>query len=264
MFGIHCDGTEDAQGPPRHHLVRTGAPPRCILNSPGGVAPDPPLALLEAKMPMGASERRQDDGPKRSPRLRKSERRDQILRNAKQLFVTLGYQETTTEKIARAAGVTEPVLYRHFESKKTLFLEVLQEIRRATLERWRSETVALADPLAKLHAIADMYLGSTREHALELGIMHRTLIEARDDEIVECLRAFYLDSEQLLAEVIAQGQQTGVFRRSFDARVGAWELIRTALGYSLTRPLGIPLYEREDYLPQAIECLLACLLKTDV
>ena len=49
-----------------------------------------------------------------------------------------------------------------------------------------------------------------------------------------------------------------------DPRVGAWELIRTALGYTLTLPLGIPLYQEADYLPHAIECLLACLLKTDV
>jgi AcrR family transcriptional regulator len=215
-------------------------------------------------MPMGANERRKDDPAKAPGRMRKSERKKQLLYHAKALFVTLGYQETTTEKIAGAAGVSEPVLYRHFDSKKALFLEVLNEIRKATLERWRAETVSLADPLAKLHAIADMYLGSTREHALELSIMHRSLFEQNDPEIVHCLRQFYLDSEDLLAGIIADGQQTGVFRRSLDPRVGAWEMIRTALGYTLTIPLGIPLYHQPDYLPQAIDCLLQCLLKTDV
>jgi AcrR family transcriptional regulator len=196
--------------------------------------------------------------------MRKAERKRQLLTHAKQLFVTLGYQNTTTEKIAGTAGVSEPVLYRHFESKKTLFLEVLQEIRQATLERWQAEAAGLADPLAKLHAIMDRYLGSTREHALEFRIMHRTLMETEDAEIVALLRAFYLDSERLLAEIIAEGQQTGVFRRSLDPRVGAWELIRTALGYTLTLPLDVPLYAEADYLPHAIECLLHCLLKTDV
>jgi AcrR family transcriptional regulator len=196
--------------------------------------------------------------------MRKAERKRQLLTHAKQLFVTLGYQNTTTEKIAGAAGVSEPVLYRHFESKKTLFLEVLQEIRQATLDRWQADAAGLADPLAKLHAIMDRYLGSTREHALEFRIMHRTLMETEDAEIVTLLRAFYLDSERLLAGIIAEGQQTGVFRRSLDPRVGAWELIRTALGYTLTLPLDVPLYAESDYLAHAIECLLHCLLKTDV
>jgi hypothetical protein len=78
------------------------------------------------------------------------------------------------------------------------------------------------------------------------------------------VRSFYLDAETLLAELIAEGQQAGVFRRSLDPRVGAWEVIRTGLGYTLTLPLGVPLYQEPGYLPQAIDCLLHCLLKTDV
>jgi TetR/AcrR family transcriptional regulator len=192
--------------------------------------------------------------------MRKADRRRQLLAHAKQLFVTLGYQHTTTEKIAQAAGVTEPVLYRHFPSKKALFLDVLHEVRAATLHRWRGETADVTPPLAKLQAIVDLYLGSTRAHALEFRIMHRTLVDSDDEEIAACLRQFYLDSETLLAGVIADGQQAGSFRRDLDPRVGAWELIRTALGYTLTLPLGIPLYGEVDYVARATRCMLSCLL----
>ena len=71
---------------------------------------------------MSAPHRRQAEDDKPSGRLRKAERKRQLLAHAKQLFVTHGYQETKTEMIAQAAGVTEPVLYRHFGSKKALFL----------------------------------------------------------------------------------------------------------------------------------------------
>src|SRR5581483_10857061 len=138
---------------------------------------------------MTAPQPRRDAAP-RAARLSKAERKRQLLAHAKQLFVTLGYHATTTEKIAAAAGVTEPVLYRHFDSKKTLFLEVLEEVRAATLDRWNAETAGLTDPLAKLHAIADMYLGSTRVHAVEFRIMHRALVETDDEEIVALLRSF--------------------------------------------------------------------------
>jgi AcrR family transcriptional regulator len=210
---------------------------------------------------MTVPQRRRSEG---APRLRKGERRRQLLAHAKQLFVSLGYHATTTEKIATAAGVSEPVLYRHFDSKKALFLEVLAEVRAATVERWKTETAHLSDPLAKLHAISELYLDTTREHALEFGVMHRALLETDDEEVLAMLRGFYLDSEELLAGVIGDGQQSGVFRRSLDPRVGAWELIRTALGYTLTMPLGLPLYQEPDYLSRAIECMLHCLIKTDV
>src|SRR5262245_20958130 len=213
---------------------------------------------------MTAPQSPRSDGDKRSARMRKADRKRQLLEQAKQLFVTLGYQNTTTEKIARAAGVSEPMLYRHFGSKKALFLEVLQEIRDATLTRWESASADITDPLAKIHAITDSYLGSTREHALEYRIMHRSLVETDDEEILAMLRAFYLDSEAILAQIIREGQEAGIFRPALDPRIGAWELIRTALGYTLTLPLGPPVYQEPDYIPRAIDCLLHCLLKTDV
>src|ERR1700724_1606595 len=117
-------------------------------------------------MPMSAPKGRRSETGKSSGRMRKADRKRQLLEHAKQLFVTLGYQHTTTEKIAQAAGVTEPVLYRHFCSKKSLFLEVLHDIRQATIHRWQSATAKITDPLQRLHAIVDLYLGSTREHAL--------------------------------------------------------------------------------------------------
>src|SRR5947208_1396323 len=125
---------------------------------------------------------------KPTARMRKADRKQQLMQHAKQLFVTLGYQHTTTEKIAQTAGVTEPVLYRHFASKKTLFVEVLDDIRQSTIHRWQEETAKIGDPLTRLHAIVDLYLGSTREHALDFNIMHRTLVETDDEEIAACLR----------------------------------------------------------------------------
>lgn len=208
---------------------------------------------------MDTSEKQRSDKITPTFRMRKAERKRQLMQHAKQLFVTLGYQHTTTEKIAQAAGVTEPVLYRHFTSKKHLFLDVLHDIRHATIQRWQSETASISDPLLRLQAIVDLYLGSTREHALEFRIMHRSLVETDDEEIAACLRTFYLDSERLLAEVIEEGQRKGAFRRDLDPRVGAWELIRTALGYTLTLPLGIPLYREGDYIAKAIDCMLKCL-----
>jgi AcrR family transcriptional regulator len=193
---------------------------------------------------------------KPTARMRKADRKRQLMELAKQLFVTLGYQHTTTEKIAKAAGVTEPVLYRHFASKKTLFLEVLDDIRETTIHRWQNETAKVADPLKRLYAIVDLYLGSTREHADDFRIMHRSLVETDDEDIAACLRTFYLDSEKMLAQVIREGQSSGVFRSDLDVRVCAWELVRQALGYTLTLPLSIPLYQENGYVAKAIESML--------
>lgn len=193
-------------------------------------------------------------------RLGKAERKRQLQAHARQLFVTLGYQHTTTEKIAQAAGVTEPVLYRHFESKKAIFLEVLDEIRRATQERWESATAALHDPLLRLQTIVQLYLGSATEHVLETRLMHRTLIECDDPDIAASLRAFYLGCEDFLARILRDGQAAGVFRPDLDPRVVAWELIRTGLGFTLMQPLGIPVHQEPDFVPRTFDFVVRYLL----
>jgi AcrR family transcriptional regulator len=61
-------------------------------------------------------------------RLPAAERRQQLLDTAVVVFARNGYHDTSMNDIAEAAGVTKPVLYQHFESKRELFRELLGEI----------------------------------------------------------------------------------------------------------------------------------------
>jgi AcrR family transcriptional regulator len=57
------------------------------------------------------------------------ERRLLVLRAAGPLFARHGYAATRLEDIAAAAHVTKPIVYRHFDSKKALYLALLQKHR---------------------------------------------------------------------------------------------------------------------------------------
>lgn len=61
-------------------------------------------------------------------RLPAAERRQQLLDVALQSFSMQGFHQTSMNDIADAAGVTKPVLYQHFGSKRDLFLELLHEL----------------------------------------------------------------------------------------------------------------------------------------
>ena len=66
-------------------------------------------------------------------RMPREQRRSQLLRLATEVFTEKGYQATSMDDIATAAGVTKPVLYQHFRSKETLYVEVLDVIGEAML-----------------------------------------------------------------------------------------------------------------------------------
>jgi AcrR family transcriptional regulator len=68
-------------------------------------------------------------------RLRAPDRRQLIEDAASRLFAERGYAATTLEQVASAAGVTRPLLYKHFSSKKELHLTLLAKHRDALLGR---------------------------------------------------------------------------------------------------------------------------------
>jgi TetR/AcrR family transcriptional regulator, transcriptional repressor of aconitase len=57
-------------------------------------------------------------------RLSAEQRKAAIVQAALPLFARQGYAETTTKDLARAAGVSEPLLYKHFPSKEALYVEI--------------------------------------------------------------------------------------------------------------------------------------------
>lgn len=62
---------------------------------------------------------------RRSPRLSGAERRARILRAAVECFASRGFSGTTTREVATRAGITEALLYRHFESKEALYTAII-------------------------------------------------------------------------------------------------------------------------------------------
>lgn len=63
-----------------------------------------------------------------SPRLPAAERRSQLLRVALEMFALKGFHDTSMNEVAEAAGVTKPVLYQHFDSKRALYAELVTDL----------------------------------------------------------------------------------------------------------------------------------------
>ena len=63
-------------------------------------------------------------------RLTADARRRQLFDVALSLFAEHGYAATTMDDIAESAGVTKPLVYQHFESKRALYLELMDVVSR--------------------------------------------------------------------------------------------------------------------------------------
>jgi AcrR family transcriptional regulator len=63
-----------------------------------------------------------------APRLSATARREQLLDVALEVFAERGFHETSMNDVAERAGVTKPVLYQHFQSKRELYQALLDEV----------------------------------------------------------------------------------------------------------------------------------------
>src|SRR4051794_33969527 len=93
-------------------------------------------------------------------RMKSTERRAAIVRCAIRLFAEKGFRGTTTRELAVACGVTEPVLYQHFATKRALYRAIIETQASGAAER-ASELAGLAereDDRAFFTAVAGLVL----------------------------------------------------------------------------------------------------------
>lgn len=72
--------------------------------------------------------------PKRATRLPRQARRAQLLEAARVVFVREGFHAAAMDDIAEKAGVSKPVLYQHFPSKRELYLALLDTGKEELIE----------------------------------------------------------------------------------------------------------------------------------
>jgi AcrR family transcriptional regulator len=169
--------------------------------------------------------------PRSSPqRLTAAERRRVIEQAATELFAQRGYAATTVEDIVRAAGVTKPMLYRHFESK--------QELCIALLERHRDELVAAplarfdpdeGDAHAQLQAMTEAWMEHATSHPAATRLLFVPItgdpeVERVQRELHARQRATQVALLRELAPVLsdAEAEPMGELTRSSLATLALW------------------------------------------
>src|SRR4029077_2624144 len=97
-------------------------------------------------------------------RLPAAERRQQLLETALDAFSEHGFTHTSMNDIAEAAGVTKPVLYQHFRSKRELFLELLQDLGQRLREAVGKAASEAGTPREQVEGGMRAYFGWVQDH----------------------------------------------------------------------------------------------------
>ena len=179
-----------------------------------------------------------------SSRLPAEERKAAVLECACGIFQAGSYRGTTTAEIAREAGVTEPVLYRHFASKRALYLAVLAESWSRLRALWDAAVKEEPDPKFWVGTMGREYFAAKDPKVMCADLWMQALVEANDDaEIRKFLRKQMREVHDYVSDVIRRSQAAGGVFPERDPSAEAWMFISIGLLGTVGRRVGSLLEE---------------------
>lgn len=178
-----------------------------------------------------------------SGRMKGDKRREQILQTAVELFSQRGFKGTTTKEIARAAGVSEAMVFRHFATKDELYGAILDNkncsdgVHRFPWEAndKLQKAIKQKDDFAVFYNIA---FDALNKHQTDVGFMRLLFYSALEEH--ELADRFFHDFIERVYEFIggyvAERQREGAFRK-LDPRVAVRALLGMLIHHSLNNIL---------------------------
>lgn len=181
-----------------------------------------------------------------SGRMPAAKRREQLLDVAAQLFAQAGYARATTAELAKAAGVTEPIIYRHFKSKRDLFVALVERAAERTIRQWEDHLAGAKDPAERLLRL----LGDNPMVSLHGRYVYRVILQAitevEDEKIQTAVKRHIGELHKFLARELKRAQSEGKVTKNSSAEIIAWLLIDIGLGYGVLSALHIPNHGMDD------------------
>lgn len=173
-------------------------------------------------------------------RLPAAQRKVQLLDTAARVFATHGYSGTTTAELAKAAGVSEPIIYRHFKSKKDLFIALIERTSDDTIKAWKHEVKDISDPAERLIRIIGANPMVMPKGSLRYRVIVQGMTEVEDEEIKAALSGHIEKLHAFICKEVQAAQDGGQISKRFSPEITGWALIHMGLGYGTLAALRMP------------------------
>lgn len=127
--------------------------------------------------------------PAGGERLARADREPLMLQAAGEAFASRGFHGSSMDEIARAAGVSKPMLYRYFGSKEGLYAAYLRTTGRELIDRVRALETRGQSPQVRLRGGLRAFLSYVEEHRAGWTVLHGESTAPTDAQIAHEIAA---------------------------------------------------------------------------
>lgn len=173
-------------------------------------------------------------------RLPAAARREQLLDCAADLFAEQGYARATTAQLAKSAGVTEPIIYRHFKSKRDLFVALIERTGRRTLDQWERDLKGATDPADRLRRLIGDNPMVSDEGRDAYRVFLQAISEVDDEKIQQAISRHIGSVHEFLTAELKKAQDAHRVTTKYTPEMLAWLMINIGMGYGVLTAMHIP------------------------
>lgn len=179
-------------------------------------------------------------------RLSARDRKRVILKAAIDVFSESNYRSATISEISKRAGITDPMIYKFFDSKKELFIEVLILTNIQSRKKYGIKNFIEKDTftsLEKLKLAIERSLNanfqSMNKHYKEVKVFYQAISEIDDPDILVVIQDIYQKFANLFIPTFEKAKREGLFSENTDVENIAWELVGFTIQQNILFLIGL-------------------------
>lgn len=166
------------------------------------------------------------------------ERKTQIVAEMLRLADEIGPDRLSTTDVARAIGLSQPAIFRHFPTKGALWLAVAEDIANRLQGSWAAAEAGAAGPHARLRALISAQLSAISETPALPSILFSRELQVDNPALCDVFRGLLGAFQSRLVAVIRDLQAAGDLKRDVSPEDVAILLTSLVQGVAIRWTLG--------------------------
>lgn len=193
-------------------------------------------------------------------KLAAEDRRHQIIEEATKLFSVEGYDKVTTKKLAAACGVTEPALYRYFDSKELIYDAVLDALEnRLHCDALYEELNGCNDIDTILRRLGENVLSCAQKHQEVYRLLLYSALggHAKAKQVYQAIRGRHVKFLQQQLDRLSELKLIVERNNEITARCYVGMIFDCSLGFCLWKSTQGRTYRCEDVIDNNVPIFVA-------
>jgi AcrR family transcriptional regulator len=183
-------------------------------------------------------------------------RREQIVTTTISLLSRYGLTGTTTARIARDVGISEPALYRHFLNKEEIILAALDSVSSNLISHMYEASLREDHIPQKIHEMSAGLYEFVMSHPEEAAVLFEVFSASRDTHLKQSLQDMFLGSMGIMEQLLREGIRNGDVLPDIDVELTAWKIMSLGITLNFAAMLGLNHVLTEDRALSAVDQLL--------